>query len=175
MSRNISILLLWGIAFVALCASAQQAANVSKGLGPQVSLTIAECKIKMTGDPVQPLIVTEKNITNHEIDVSRSSDQSTWYKVEILRNGIPVPKTEELRRREAPHKNFDNLPSPLFLQLKPGEEQALYFPIATFYEMREPGEYQITLMTRAHDDTVPAKSNTITITVAAEPDPAARH
>ena len=128
---------------------------------------------------VGPLIVKEKNVSAHEIDLGRTMDQNTWYRIEIRRNGGPVPKTEEMRRREARQKTADSMASPFFLTLKPGEEAQFDLPISSFYEMTEPGVYEITLAREADPEhsgrTVTVKSNTISITVLPADDPPSKN
>lgn len=146
---------------------------------PAFTINIAARDENPKSGQVGPLIVKEKNQSAREIDLGRTLDQSMWYQIEIHRNGRPVAKTEEMRRREARLKTANNMASPFFLTLKPGEEAIFDVPISSFYEMAEPGVYEITLAREADPEhtgrTVFVKSNTITITVLPADDPPSKN
>jgi hypothetical protein len=143
--------------------------KVASSQQPKASftLTIAYQGGAAKSGQVRPLTVTEKNVSSHTIDISRNEDPSAWYRVEISGNGSPVPKTDEMLKREATQAavaaNFGPA-DPLFVTLKAGESAVFNFPISSLYDMTEPGVYQITL-SRLSSSNTPVRSNTITVTV----------
>jgi hypothetical protein len=99
--------------------------------------------------------------------------------MEVLRDGVQVPKTKEMQRQENPRPGSDiggsYAPAP---EIKPGDEQELEVPVSECYDMTVPGRYDITFIWESDPNdsqkNVLTKSNTITLTVlpADEPPPA---
>jgi hypothetical protein len=136
---------------------------------PPISLTIAARETSAKSGQLRPLIVKEKNLTNQAWDLPESLDVSAGFRVEIVRNGNPVPKTKEMLAREAARKVPFGGGSMFSWSIRPDQEVETDFPIAEFYDMTAPGVYRITLTydTNSYDLTknIPIRSNTITVTV----------
>jgi hypothetical protein len=122
-------------------------------------------------EEIGPVIVKEKNITDHLVNNSRSGlGPCFWYKIDVIRNGIQVPKTKDMILRETPPKGVHTDVSPFLLTMNPGDEDQFEVPVSECYDMTQPGDYQITFIwERTEPDNpnkiIQIKSNTITITV----------
>jgi len=128
---------------------------------------------------IRPVIVKEKNITDHLINNTRPMSQCLWYRMEILRDGVQVSKTAEMIHRESPSKEEQFNTAPFLSTLEPGDLDQFEVPVSQCYDMTVPGNYQITFTWERVDINDPnkliqTKSNTITLTVlpADEPPPA---
>jgi hypothetical protein len=142
------------------------------------TLTISVENPVVTVDEIGPVIVKEKNVTNHLINNTRPMNPCFWYRMEILRDGVQVPKTEDMIRRESPSKEEIYSTGPFLLTLEPRKEEQFEIPVDQCYDMSVPGRYQITFTWERSDINDPnkliqTKSNTIIITVlpADEPTP----
>jgi hypothetical protein len=128
-------------------------------------------KTTMQAGEIGPVIVKEKNITDHLIDDTRSgAGPCFWYKMDVIRNGIQVPKTEDMNLRETPPKGVHADYTVFMSTLEPGDEAQFSVPVSECYDMTQPGDYQITFIwERTEPDNpnkiIQIKSNTITITV----------
>jgi hypothetical protein len=171
------MLLLLGTS-IGLAQQAQESTNDPRATRTGFTLNIStrESSWKI-GDVRNPLtvIVKEKNITDHLIDNTRSMEPCFWYRMEILRDGIQVPKTENMLRREAPQKGPYQGSGPFFSTLKPGEEDQFVVPLAQCYDITVPGSYQITFTWESAPGypakNVQTQSNAITIGVLPADDP----
>jgi hypothetical protein len=93
-----------------------------------------------------------------------------WYRVDISRDGGPVAKTREMLRHEEPPTDGEfTTNGPFFLTLRPGKDAETDFRMSDYYDMTEPGAYEITLTEEAdpfHTHKIMVvQSNTIKITV----------
>jgi hypothetical protein len=160
------------MAALSLYTNAQAHTGTQREARAPFTLTIAAKDTTTESGQVRTLIVSEKDISAHALDMS-TMNPSLWYRVAILRNDQPVAKTKEMLQREAPPVDPSRFAPPMFLTLKPGEETEMEFQIGNFYDMTEPGQYEITL-TRISDPShrgknIEVKSNTITMTVLPPP------
>ncbi len=127
---------------------------------------------------IGPVIVREKNITDHLIDNTRSgAGPCFWYKMDVIREGVQVPKTKDMILRETPPKGVHADYAVFMSTLNPGDEDQFSVPVSECYQMTEPGDYQITFTWErvALDNPnklIQTKSNTITVTVVAPEPPA---
>ena len=177
MKRNY-ISLLATLAFICLPIDAQMdgVTNTTPTTGFTLAISVSEQDAVVTVDEIGPVIVKEKNITDHLINNTRPSNPCFWYRMDILRDGVQASKTEYMIQRESPSKEEINNTSPFLLSLKPGDEVEFRVPIDQCYDMSVPGSYQITFTWEREDFKDPnkilrTKSNTITVTVQPAGDP----
>lgn len=140
------------------------------------SLTIYVDHEAVRADSLWLVKVKQKNDTDHLINNSFGGLPCHFYRMEVLKDGVQVPKTRFMLQEETP--NEDVAPGTvkvqvghmMFSDLKPGEEQEFHVNAASCYEMEEPGDYQVTLTWERVDPkdrgkVIQTRSNTITVTV----------
>ncbi len=90
---------------------------------------------------IGPVIVREKNITDHLIDNTRSgAGPCFWYKMDVIREGVQVPKTKDMILRETPPKGVHADYAVFMSTLNPGDEDQFSVPVSECYQMTEPGD-----------------------------------
>jgi hypothetical protein len=178
MMKKICMFLLIGTS-IGLAQRTQGSANDQGSTGSGFTLHISTRESSWTVGRIGTVIVKEKNMTDHPIDTSRPSDSCLRYRMEILRDGVQVQKTESMLLSETPPKGPHNEIGPFFSILKPGEVVQFEVPVSECYDMTVPGSYQITFTWESDpsqpDKNVQARSNTITIAVLPADDPQAKH
>jgi hypothetical protein len=167
--------------FVAVVAVAgnSSAAPTTGRHEPDFALTIStkEETVRAQKDMDVVVIVEEKNISNHTVNIGRLSHPGYWYGMTVLLDGRPAPITELYRKLITPKQYgpdelpiVDSFPG----TLKPGESERFEIHLPEFFDLSTPGTYEITF-TRGTDtgqpDNVDVKSNTITVTVLPADDP----
>ncbi len=137
------------------------------------TLTISMKQTTAQAGEIGPVIVKEKNVTDHLINNSRSGTSSCfWYKMDVIHDGVQVPKTKDMILRETPPKGVHTDNGPFLITLEPGDEEQFSVPVSECYQMTEPGDYQITFTWERvaldnPNNILRTKSNTITVTVVA--------
>jgi hypothetical protein len=178
MMKKICMFLLVGTS-IGLAQNAQDSAKDPGSTGSGFTLNISTRESSWNVGRIGTVIVKEKNMTDQLIDTSRPGVPCLWYRMDILRDGVQVQKTEDMLLSEAPPKGPHMGSGPFFSILKPDAVVQFEVPVAQCYDMTVPGSYQITF-TWDSDPLHPAKnvqtrSNTITIAVLPTNDPQAKH
>jgi hypothetical protein len=170
MTKTIYLMLLTILASIGLPLQAQMRAATAEtpttGFTLNISIRNESAKVGSIG----PVIVKEKNVTDHLINNTRPKSPCLWYRMEILRDGVQVSKTKEMMRRESPSKEEQSNATPFLSTLEPGDEDQFEVPVSNCYDMTVPGNYQITFTWERSDINDPnklihTKSNNITVTV----------
>jgi hypothetical protein len=168
--RKICVMMLTIVTSIGLPLHAQIRAATNTTPRTGFTLTISVENLVVTTDEIGSVIVKEKNVTNHLINNTRPMNPCFWYRMEILRDGVQVPKTEAMIRRESPSKEEIESTGPFLLTIEPRQEVQFEIPVDQCYDMSVPGRYQITFTWERDDLKHPnkvllTKSNTITIMV----------
>jgi len=95
------------------------------------------------------------------------------YNMIVTYNGDPVPETDEMKELQR-YRTRDCAAGEYPVEIKAGETITFEMEVHTFYEVRKPGAYDVTVtwetFPREPDKSVTVKSNTITVVV---PEPGA--
>lgn len=123
------------------------------------------------------VLVVEKNISKHRINVGRLRGPDDWYTMTVLRNGNPSPFTEEYKRAHQFDPNASVEVSPYTGMLKPGQTQTFEVILSEVYNLSATGQYTIAF-SRGTDpgrpDNVEVKSNTLKIAVLPAENPTSK-
>jgi hypothetical protein len=133
------------------------------------SLTIRMQEIIVRSGSTVMVVVTETNNTDRVILGSRTSNPGEYYSFTVLRDGKPVPETEELRRLQKPREPGPEeqgkgltgvyMSNVIFEDLQPHESKQEDVAVSRYFNMTAPGKYSIRLRQGK------LKSNVVTVTV----------
>ena len=139
---------------------------------PTFTLSIEEDKETTRTSPDLHRLLVQFTRVAIGVEVERFHEEAKgMYEMIVLRDGVPVPETDAMRNLRA-YRRVDNNPMirhPRFLET--GQSWTTPLDVSDYYDMSEPGTYQVTVTResfpfprdRAYSTTV--RSNTITIVV----------
>ncbi|HEY4358792.1 MAG TPA: hypothetical protein VGN16_23795 [Acidobacteriaceae bacterium] len=135
---------------------------------PVLSLAISASKEQVASGERVVIQAQEANLSNGIISAGRDKNPSTWYKMEVTRDGIPAELTEQYKHLLHPDPNSQRVGGTFSLHLKPGEMHVWEVPLTNYFTLATPGVYEITFSKNVNTEqggkTI-VRSNTIRLTV----------
>jgi hypothetical protein len=161
------------VAALPLLSIAQQRTMSSADLAkskPTFTLSIEQDNTEAQIAPsAHSVIVTFTNISTSFIVNQFHPEAKNMYNMVVLRNGVPAPESDAMKALEQ-YRKVDRNPTIRHpFVLKPGQTLTTSLDVGDYYDMTQPGTYQITI-TRQSLPLNPAystlvSSNTITVAV----------